>query len=130
MAEIVKICGVAILCAVVGAVIGNAAGGISTAVRLAGLALTFGGAVAILGQTVSELETLVLGSQTAEYVTLMLRGLGIAVLSRICSDVCRDCGHGTIASVVESAGKLCMILLAMPLVGDILEYANALLEKI
>lgn len=130
MAEILKICGVAVLCAVAGAVIGNTVGGIQTAIKLAGLALAFGGAVAILGEVVGELESLGIGSQTAEYVTLMLRGLGIAVLCRICSDVCRDCGQGTVASAVESAGKLFMILLAMPLVGDILEYANTLLDKI
>ncbi len=130
MAEILKICGVAVLCAVAGAVLGNAVGGISTAIRLAGLALVFGGVVAILTEVVSGIAELGVGAETAEYVSLMLRGLGIAVLCRICSDVCRDCGQSTVASAVESAGKLCMILLALPLVNDILGYADTLLDKI
>ena len=123
-----RICACAVLCCIVGAVLGQVSGGFSTAVRLGGLALALGGMLGILGETVSRIAELGLGDRAVEYVSLMLRGLGIAVLCRICSDVCRDCGAPVVALAVESAGKLATVLLAMPVVADIIGIASELIE--
>lgn len=128
-AEILKICGVGVLCALVGALIGRAVGGISLAVRLAGLALGAGALIALLAEAVRQTEALGLEG-TEPYMSVMLRALGICVLCRLCADVCRDCGEASIASTVESAGKIIMVLLALPLVGQIAEYARELIDKI
>ncbi|MBR4013176.1 MAG: hypothetical protein IKJ00_02665 [Clostridia bacterium] len=128
--DIWEICALAVLCAAVGAIIGNMAGGLNVAVKLAGLALALGGVVGILGEVVRAVGELSFGGEFSEYASLMMKGVGIATLCRVCSDVCRDCGQSTVASAVESAGKLTMILLSMPIVADLLQYANELLEKI
>lgn len=130
MAELLRLCGIAVLCAVMGAVLGRAVGGTAVAVRLAGLCLVIGGGVSVLGEVVSALGELGVGESVSEYSALMLRGLGLAVLCRVCSDVCRDCGEPTVASAVETAGKLSILLLAMPTVSDIVAAAGELMEKI
>lgn len=129
-AEILKICASAVLCCVVGAVLGHAVGGLSAAIRIGGLALVFGGVIALLGDVTDAIRALGAGEATAEYTELMLRGLGIAVLCRLCSDVCRDCGQASVALAVESAGKIVMVLLAIPTVTDIFAVAAELLEEI
>ena len=128
--ELFKICAIAVLCAVVGAVLGRAVGGMAVAIKLAGLALVLGGGIAILGEIVAEINALGVDGSVARYSALMLKGLGVAVLCRVCSDICRDCGEQTVASAVESAGKLSMLLLAMPLIGEMVEVASELLEKL
>ena len=128
--EILKICACAVLCGIVGAVVGKNVGGVSTALRIAGLAAVFGGVVALLGTAVELLLGLGIDGMAAEYATLMLRGLGIAVLCRICSDICKDCGEPTVALAVESAGKLGIIIIAMPCVADIIGLAHELLEEL
>ena len=127
--DIFEICAVAVLCAVVGAVIGKAVGGVSVAIRLGGLALVLGAAISLLGEVVESVRGLSFGGDFARYTEIMLKGLGIAALCRICSDVCRDCGENTVASAVESAGKLSMVILAMPMVAELAEYAVELIQK-
>ena len=126
--DILKICGVAILCSVVGAVVGTIAGGLSVSIKLCGLALVLGGAVSLLGQVTEQLSAF--EGDAEEYVSLMIRGLGIVTLGRICSDVCRDCGENGVASAVESCTRLAVILLAMPSVFGILEAVDALISRL
>ena len=128
--ELLKICGVAVLCALVGGALGRTLGGMSLAVRLGGLALIFGGLIASVGEVVSSLSDMGLDEPSLEYTALMLRGLFIGVLCRITGDVCRDCGEPTVASGVESAGKLAILALAMPVLSDIVEYAVELVESV
>lgn len=129
-AELLKICGVAVLCAFMGGALGHTLGGVSVGVRLGGLALIFGGMLASLGEIVGYLSDMGLDESSLEYTALMMRGLAIGVLCRICADVCRDCGEPTVASGVESAGKLAILALAMPVLADIVEYATALVAEL
>ncbi len=121
--EILKICGVALLSAVALAVLGAIApsgGGITLALRAAGTVLVLGGVIALVLSVLRSIEGLELESE-AGYISVMVRGLGLCVVCRVCSDICRDCGQATLASAVEGAGKIGMILLAMPTVMEILE---------
>lgn len=128
-AEILKLCATAVLCCVVGAVLGHAVGGMSAAIKIGGLALVFGGVLALLGDAVEALSAIGIDGIGAEYASLMLRALGIVVLCRLCSDICRDCGHASVGLAVESAGKLALIILALPAVSDIIDMAEELLDK-
>lgn len=127
--EILKICASAILCGIVGAVIGKSVGTVSTAVRIAGLCAVFGGVLSLLGNVVELMGALGIDGVVAQYTEIMLKGLELTVLCRLCADICRDCGEGTVALAVESAGKIGMVILAMPAIADIIEVAGELLEK-
>ncbi len=128
--EILKICACALLCGIACAVLGKASGGMSVGIRIAGLALVFGGIVGLIGTVLELIGDLGIDGGAAVYTSIMLRGLGIAVLCRLCSDICRDCGEASIALAVESAGKLASVILAMPAVSEIIEVARTLSEKI
>ncbi len=126
--EILKICGIAVLCAILGAVLGRTIGGMASAVRIAGLCAVLGGVAAIAGEISGGAYELAVLGASAEYVSVMGKALGISLAVRICSDVCRDCGEGTVASAVESAGKLTLVLLALPLLSSLAEKALGLAE--
>ncbi len=64
----------------------------------------------------------------ADYAAIMLKGLGVAVITRICSSVCRESGRGGIAEYVELAGRLEILLLCLPLMSRILSAASELFE--
>ena len=128
--QIFRICGVALLCAVLGAVLGNAVGGVRVALRLAGVTLIFGALLGMLQEAWAVLDRAVTLGGAYGYGELMLKGLGISALCRICSDVCRDCGEPTVAAGVESAGKIGMLLLALPAVGDVLEQVYGLIDSL
>ncbi len=62
----------------------------------------------------------------SEYAELMLKGLGVAVITRICASVCREAGRGGIADYVELAGRLEILLLCLPLMSRIIGAASEL----
>ena len=128
--QIFRICGVALLCAIGGAVVGNTVGGARVALRLAGITLIFGALMGMLEEAWTALDHTVMLGRAYGYGELMLKGLGISVLCRICADVCRDCGEPTAAAGVESAGKIGMLLLALPAVGDVLEQVYGLIDSL
>ena len=63
-----------------------------------------------------------------KYGEIILKGLGIVILTQICADICRDSGEGTLASNIETVGKLELLLLSIPLIEEILGTAKTLLE--
>ena len=64
----------------------------------------------------------------SQYVEIILKGLGIVILTQICSDICKDSGEGTLAGHIETLGKLELLLLCIPLIEEILGTAERLLE--
>ena len=49
------------------------------------------------------------------YVSILLRTVAAAMVSRLCGDLCRDGGSQTLATVVELAGAAAALLIALPL---------------
>ncbi|HAA89373.1 MAG: Stage III sporulation protein AD [Thermoanaerobacterales bacterium 50_218] len=61
------------------------------------------------------------------YLTTLLKVLGIAYVAEFGAQICRDAGEGAIASKIELAGKVLIVLLALPILTGILEAVVRLL---
>ena len=48
-------------------------------------------------------------------MTVLLKSLGIAYVAQLGADICRDSGQEAAASKVELAGKLSILIIALPL---------------
>lgn len=92
------------------------------------LVVTLG--VVLLEATVPLVEYLkLLGeSGVGAHAELLLRGLGIAWLTHYAAEVCRESGENGVASGVELAGRVELLLLALPLCREILALAERLLS--
>ncbi len=120
----IKLCGLALVCSFAVLLISSlTSSGITSALKMAGLALVLGGTVVLLEGVLDKILAFGNMSGMSEYVSVMLRALGVAFLCRLCSDICRDCGQAGLAGALESAGKIFMVLLSLPIVEDIMEYA-------
>lgn len=51
-----------------------------------------------------------------EHVAILLRTVGAALVTRLCGDLCRDGGSQALASAVETAGAVAVLLIALPLI--------------
>lgn len=49
------------------------------------------------------------------HVSILLRTVAAALVSRLCGDLCRDSGSQTLGTVVELAGAAAALLIALPL---------------
>ena len=57
----------------------------------------------------------------------VLKTVGIAILTRIAAELCRDAGEGGIAAAAETAGAAAAVLTALPLLRAVLSTITGLL---
>ena len=62
-----------------------------------------------------------------EYAVILFKTLGLCFLAQFSADSCRDAGENALASKVELAGKLAIVILALPLFEKIASTALALI---
>jgi stage III sporulation protein AD len=95
------------------------------AVTVVALGLTVGLASAVLTY-ITDLATAT-GALEGEGWSLLLKALGVAFLTETAASVCRDSGEAGLATWVETAGKLEILLLSFPLIRTVLDTVSALL---
>ena len=125
---LLKVCAAAIVCVVAGLIVKQTRGEFSALLRIGGCALIFGFLIPRVWEVLSGALVFLEESGAEPYAEVMLRCLGIALLTRICTDICRDCGEGSVASGVELAGKLAILVLCVPLMEKIIGYATEILQ--
>ena len=64
-----------------------------------------------------------------DYFIVLMKITGIAILTQFASDTCRDCGEAALASQAEFAGKVLMVVNAMPVIKAVIQTAFALFEN-
>jgi len=55
------------------------------------------------------------------YLNTVFKILGIAYLASFCSEICRDAGENSIAVKVEFAGKILILVLAIPILMAVMQ---------
>lgn len=55
------------------------------------------------------------------YFTTVLKITGIAYIAEFGAEVCKDAGEGSIASKIELAGKITIIVLSVPIITSLLD---------
>ena len=61
---------------------------------------------------------------------ILLKGLGIAILTEAAASVCRDSGETGLSTWVETAGKLEILLLSFPLIRTVMDTVTDMLEML
>ena len=79
-----------------------------------------------LAPELQQLSNLALGSG-GEAAQVLLKALGICLITQVACDTCRDIGETAIAARLETAGKAAMLLLAMPVFSELLQQALRLI---
>lgn len=49
------------------------------------------------------------------HIAILFKCVAASVVSRLCADLCRDGGSQTLATLVETAGTVAVLLIAMPI---------------
>ena len=60
------------------------------------------------------------------YISAIFRCLGVALITKIASDMCRDASQSAIASALEISGTVCALSLVMPLLMNLLDVIGGL----
>lgn len=95
------------------------------AVTLVSLGLVISMAATAVGY-VTDL-TAATGALDGEAWNILLKSLGLAFLTETAASVCRDSGEAGLATWVETAGKLEILLLSFPLIRTVMDTVASLL---
>ncbi|MCL2408801.1 MAG: stage III sporulation AC/AD family protein [Oscillospiraceae bacterium] len=60
-------------------------------------------------------------------ISVVLKTVGIAIITKISADICRDAGQGSVASGVELAGTITAVYISLPLLESVISMIHSLL---
>lgn len=84
--------------------------------------------ILVLGMVASRLipflsslrQMLTAGGMAENAFAVVLKGVGVCLLTQLTADVCRDAGQGALAGKAEFTGRVLLLLIAVPLYEEIL----------
>ena len=118
-----------VLCAVLAITIKKQSPEVALIITIASSVLIFLMIMPMLTQAVGVIANIgaMLDSGGAQYVSLALRVIGVAYMAELGASVCADAGETAIAAKIDLGGRVIIMVLAMPIVIDIIGTVSGLL---
>jgi stage III sporulation protein AD len=122
--DIISIAGIAITAAVLAVMLRQYRHEYAMLISLAAGVLIFVMVISKIQPVFSQIKNLMSGANVNnQYISVLIKSLGVCFVAQIASDSCRDAGETAIASKVELAGKFVVLILALPLFAQIANLA-------
>ena len=129
MTEIITVCGAAIVTTFASVVLKKYSPEISVLTAITGSIIIIISILPELTPFISELNEIGdLAGIDQSYITILVKSIGICIAGKFSSDFCRDNGFSSLASKVEFASKITVIILSLPIYTDIISIASELLK--
>lgn len=130
---VIKLCGIAIMAVMMTVTLKQFRPEIATVMTAVTCVLLLSSAIACFSPVAELFSSLngqgdgsVLG-EFSSHMQVLVKSLGIGLLTQSTADICRDSGEGAIASKIELAGKAEIFVLGLPLISELLEVTRSLL---
>jgi stage III sporulation protein AD len=121
MEQVIRAAAVCVMGALLAVVVKRGTPELAVAVTLAAAAAVLLFLLEPLGELLRFLTDLAHRSGVPQELFLPLyKTIGIALVVRVGGDLCRDAGESALASVMETAGSVCALLAALPLLSGVL----------
>ena len=121
MTELVRICGVGIIGGLLAIMLRRERYETALVVTLVTSVIIGGQVVLGVGELLSEINNIIAECGVdIKYFSLCVKAVGLAYVSQLGAEILRDAGEGAIASKVEAAGKISILLLTMPVITSFL----------
>ena len=128
MEEMLKIAAVAILSAICAVVVKKQVQELGLVLALTAGALILSFALSAMEGVRQLMDTLAsLAGLSSSVLLPVVKTVGIAIVTRVAAEVCRDAKEGGIAAFVETAGAACALFVALPLLEAVLELMTELM---
>jgi len=120
--EVVKIIGVGLIAVIILIIVRQYRPEFTIYISLIAGAIIFFMVLDKLSAIISMLTTLSRKSGiNAEYLSILLKITGIAILTEFAVSICKDSGETAIASKVDFGGKIIIISMSVPIISALLE---------
>lgn len=128
--EAVKLCAAGVVCALMCVLVRQLRPEIEPFVQIGGIILIGAMLIKRAGELTNAARELFDGFQLLNTGSfeLLIKILGIAVITEIGADICNDSGNSALSSMVELAGKTVILIMTFPLIKTVTELAGGLLN--
>ncbi len=128
--EIVKFVVIGIICAVMTVVVRQYRPELAVIVQLAGIVIIAIFAFEYLKNIFEETGSFFSDVQIVSdgYLTILVKILAIAVITKLGADICSDSSNSALATVVELTGKTVILVMCLSLIKTLVTLAKGLLE--
>lgn len=97
---------------------------LAAAVQTATVLIIFIFVLSYVGAIIGEIKNIVESySLKAEFISPMIKALGIAVITQITADLCKDNGNSSAGAKVEFAGRILIIAMMLPMLKAVADFA-------
>ena len=120
--DIVKISAICIIATVICKVLDNQSREISSFVKIAAAFVIFTGVSIYIAPVIEDINNIFMRTAADdEFLSILFKSAGICYISQFACDICRDNGENLLATHAELAGKIALIITALPLVDRLTE---------
>ncbi len=120
MVEIVSVAGLCITAVLLCKIIEKYNKEQAVILSIAGITIIMTVIFSVVSPVIYEINRLFeLSGTESENIEIIFKSLGISYITQLTSDICKDCGESTIASGAETAGKILILLISLPLFSEI-----------
>lgn len=128
MSDVIKVAGAGMIAAVCAIVVRKQAPELAVLLSVCAGVLILAWCSGALQTIVGFMEKLVeTGGLAPEVIAPVIKVTGIAVITRLSADFCRDAKEGALAAAVETAGSVIALTAVLPLMSAVLELLKELL---
>lgn len=128
MEDMLKVAAVGVAAALCAVVVRKNVRELGLALALAAGAMILAFALGAVGSVRAFMERLGdLAGLSPAVLEPVMKTVGIALVTKLAAEVCRDAGEGGIASAVEIAGAVLALFVALPLLEAVLDTVTGLL---
>lgn len=131
MTELIKIIGIGFTGGMLSLVLRRERAEFAALCALITSALILAIVVAQAGTAIDELHRLITSCGVdINYFIICIKAAGIAYLAQFAAEILRDSGEGAIASKIETAGKICILVLTLPVMRELIEMCVKVVNSI
>lgn len=125
---VIKLCGIAVIGVCAALIMRAAKSELAMPVGVITSIIILASAISSMYPIVAFAEELSRENSYSLYFSTVLKALGIGIAAQTAADICRDSGEGAVASKLEFAAKVGILLLGLPVVREILSLTQKILE--
>ncbi len=130
MEDIIKIVAVCFIAVVLYAVVKQLRADYAVFVEICSVAIVAVFALNYAADLLSQISYFAeLSGVSSDCIKLLIKSFGIAVITQIAADMCKDNGNSALASCLEVAGKVVIVVLAFPLIQSVSQLAIELINS-
>lgn len=125
---VIKLCGIAVIGVCAALIMRAAKSELAMPVGVITGIIILASAISSVYPIVAFAEELSRENSYSLYFSTVLKALGIGIAAQTAADICRDSGEGAVASKLEFAAKVGILLMGLPVVREILSLTQKILE--